>query len=353
MERLYQAVEFEKGYRINNKKPELIVDAHTLLRSIMSIASLIGKYDVFKSIANLEVYSTALLPLIKNGDGCYKVLLPINKHLGKICSQVLNREPKYMTLSVVNYLTIKCSNSSNMIELMKCLKEALNSGVVIQPAKDEEITLLQHKFRRKYVANTLVLTDEVDGFGHEVFKEPVEVVVEEHNVLDRISGGAEPYIVSGVRTFSRFIFVIELPDNVIDDFRVCLKVLKEIGLGGDRSKGWGRFKLRDDTIICDKDLEVLRKISKVTQLHAGKYYVLLGGLSPNVSGLDLYESLYELREVVGYLPTSDVIPQLYVVNAGSLMKLERTIDESKLILRLKTSLDYESLFPITTFALGA
>lgn len=355
MPRLFSIVEFTKGYRVNPRNPELLVASHLLLRSLASISSRIGKSRVFGAIEGLGVYSSSLLPLLRSRDGCYKVVLPIGRVLRKLCDSVLGLEPSYITLGAANSIVDTCHDSSSVVELIRCVSGVLEGlkEAASRLKTEEARVVLQHRYTVAKVAKVLALRDEVEKLGNEVFEEPLRLAVEVRNVIDRVTAAANPFVVMGIRAFRELVALIGMPDGLEGELIDCLELLGETGIGGGRSRGWGTFRLCRDSRLCSDDERILAKASEVSRLDLGGYYMLLGTLPIVASSLDPRESLLEVRDISGFLPSSDIVSRLYVATAGSVIRLRKPLPPDELMVKVRLGEGSYSFYPFTTFAIGA
>ena len=330
-------LEFIRGYRVGSLKPRLFVSTHTLLRALMNISSMTNS-KVFKIIKDLKVYTTALLPLIRTKE-CYKVVLPLNKYISK----VVRGEPQYATLKSLKTLLTKCSSCGDSNEFFKCIRSI----------SEREFNVISsvRPVRPEYSVKVLTSKDEVDIVG-DLLEIPLRYEKRVVNVIDRVSNAANPFVVSYVYTNNPLVFVIDIPNEVKDEFISYLKLLGEVGLGGGKARGFGKFKLCSDLKLCEDDRNYLLTTVKVIDIVPNNYYVLLGSL-PLINNLDSDSSVLDIHEFLGYIPPAELISQKYFIDLGSIVRVRASVRGEDIVFKLVSKDNRESIFVFTSLALGA
>lgn len=330
-------LEFIRGYRVGSLKPRLFVSTHTLLRALMSISSMTNP-KVFNVIKDLKIFTTALLPLIRTKD-CYKVIVPLNKYISK----VISNEPTYATLKSLKIMLTKCSSCRDVVEFFRCVKEV--------GGKEFNVVSSAKTVKPEHSVKILTSKDEV-GIVGDLLRTPLKHEKRVVNVIDRVSNAANPFVVSYVHTYNPLALVIDIPEDVKDEVVGSLKLLGEVGLGGGRSRGFGRFKLCNDLKLCDDDRDYLLTTTKAIDITPNNYYVLLGSL-PLHHSLDLMNSILDLHEFLGYLPPAELISQKYFIDLGSIVRFKDGIRVEDLTLKLVSKGGQESISVFTSLVLGA
>lgn len=257
---------FSKGYHVGWRRPEKIIDHVTLLRALMSVAYSLGDEWLAREIASGCLSATALLPAVPVGK-CTRLLtvfptLPAIVKASKLGVSwiTLHAAHRVVTLaqkcantstwpvlsSVKDKLLIKCQSGEDKLEL------DVWRGVACVPGED--CRSLQE--------------------GLEAPIELFEELVEYHNRIDRVTGAADLYRLSGWAPRVPLWLAVRGEEKVLRHVEASLEALRELGIGGYRSRGWGSFKLVGDARPCSLDMEVLEGYSAWST----GYNMLLGSM---------------------------------------------------------------------------
>ncbi len=280
-------LEFSKGYHVGWRKPHTIIDHHTVLRALASVAYMTGDTSVAEAIASGKVRASALYPALPREDSSARLLvgLPHLPALRRASKLGISWATLRASLEILSHAS-RCTESGGrpylsgrrgepLIECwrpeagMSSLKLGLRSDVACLPGPD---------------CNSLAEA----GVGF-------EKIEEHHNRIDRVTGAADLYRLSGWRPLNPLWLAVEAPNRVLDHIGGLLEVLGELGIGAYRSRGWGHFTLNDGVVAHGLDGEVL---SQHTHWTRGAYNLLLGSI-PHGEWIDPSRSFANSRMLMG------------------------------------------------------
>jgi len=170
----------------------------------------------------------------------------------------------------------------------------------------------------KFIQGKIDFDSDVKFFDVKFFVE--ETVVSA--ALDRATQAAVPFYRRRLRVEKDVhgVLVAECPDDLALYMQAALNLLKDIGLGGERSTGWGVFDL--ETLPAEETPFGAFLGSK------GSRYLTLGAFLPKPEEIPLINQDkrfcgYDLWRFRGYVGTTDVIkPTVVCLSHGSLLSFK-------------------------------
>lgn len=342
-------LEFKSGIHVGWGTSRNIVDHVTILRSILAISSL-ASMRIFDEIRKGGVKVSALMPLIVSRirDKAKLVLIPPkipSKLKGGVlgCDWITIKATKEFMEFVRKCLDtcdrdiniesgIISSNSERFIEISCCNNNILRLRIVRLPRYG-------FKTGGKVVKVAMTLDEELWEDAEVSWSETMR---EYRNRMDRVSGATDIFTVEGCRWYGPLWIAIECDDNVHEDFNEALKILSIIGLGGLRSRGWGKFEISDDNYkVIDEDIQMLKDLT-VTPSRFPSYGLLLGSYLPSKDIIDPERSFANEFLIEGFSGPSYSeyrLPTILSAGEGSLILFIRS-PKPKII-----EIDYGSPFP--------
>jgi len=301
------ALVFDKSYHVGWREPRRIVDHTTILRALTYVSHLTGAEKCADLLTHGELEASALLPAITIGREI-RLLAPFPKIpcLGK-ASRIRGLFTTLATLKqVVNYIA-KCISGEGAPVARESQDKIIVDcvGGSIQPLE---------LYRVKGVA---CIANECNALVPYTPEEFYELVTEYKNRIDRLSGSADVYDVYGIKPLTPLWLALRGSEEAIRCGVNLLEVLQRFGIGGLRSRGWGRFRLELGFAIRSEDLEVLTRFSGWMQ----GYNYTLGFMTPG-KWMDPADS-YATREVImgrsGPSINEYRLPLVYVMDIGSVV----------------------------------
>ena len=139
-------------------------------------------------------------------------------------------------------------------------------------------------------------------------------IVFTHNSLNRITNHSESlYFEEGTISNSEFFLVKFTDKSVLKEFEEVLKIIEDLGLGGNKNTGWGRIKIEE---IKDKDLSFLDSQKKSNQ------FITLSPVIPT-ENIEIEKSFYNTFTFKSYSEGS--------FSEGKLKNKVIYLDESSII----------------------
>lgn len=316
-------ISFTKGFRIGYHKPELSPPAMTLLRAMASVASMIGDTPLLDSILNGYVATSAMLPLTRVGDQ-FKPLVPldlsITKHLSKCVAKKsgvsLPRKVKpYITLAATIALvrSFDASARERGRPSIEDVAERLVGVVEVKRAEDEKVVICEK--------------EEAARLAGSVEIEVPKSASEHRNTIDRLTGAARPFVVT-YASVKNMSLLIDAPAQLDDQLSKVLRLLGEVGVGGLRSRGLGRFAIERAKLSPD-DERALERVVPFNMARRGRYLLALGELPLSSDALDWRSSFFEAHIISGYMgpPYAQALyGPLVVTRPGALIKVKEDVE---------------------------
>lgn len=300
---------FDKGYHVGWREPKRIVDHTTILRALIYTAYLTGSERCAELVIRGELEASALLPTTTVGKEL-RLLAPFPKIpcLGK-AARIRGSFITLSTLKQVMDFVTKCASEKGV----PIVQEVQIDRIAINCTTSSAVKPLE----LKRVKGVVCVDGECSEIAPHIPEELFTFVTEYRNRIDRLSGSADVYEVYGVKPFTPLWLAFRGSEEAIKCSLNLLEALQKFGIGGLRSRGWGRFRLELDLTIRSEDLEVLTKFSGWVQ----GYNYTLGFMTPG-KWMDSVSS-YATREVVigrsGPSINEYRLPLVYVMDIGSVV----------------------------------
>jgi hypothetical protein len=298
---------FDKGYHVGWREPRRVVDHTTVLRALIYLSHITGAEKCAELLTRGELETSALLPAIVVGREA-RLLAPFPKIpcVGK-ASRIRGLFVTLSTLKQIVGYTAKCIDDGGA----PVAHEAQDKIVV--DCADGSVQPLE-LYRVKGVA---CIANECSTIAPYIPEELYELVVEYRNRIDRLSGSADVYEVYGVKPVTPLWLALRGSEEAIRCGASLLELLQRFGIGGLRSRGWGKFTLNLQPQINPSDLDVLNTFSGWAK---GVNYIL--GLMTPGNWLDP-EHTYATREIVmgrsGPSTNEYRLPLIYAMDIGSIV----------------------------------
>jgi hypothetical protein len=306
------AVEFTKGFRIGYRKPELWPPASTVLRSLASVAAMIGDKPLLDSILRGDIAASAILPLARCG-GYVKPLVPVR--LGAVASAFRRAGGRgrkveyYFTLSAAAELARAFDSAAGLHgqKLVEAIAAHMASAVEVVYA-GEDVAVVCGKQEAGSLKNAEVVKPRPAS--------------EHRNAIDRVTGSAVPFVVTYARA-TRMLLLLDSPPDLDGHLERTLKLLGELGIGGLRSRGLGRFSLEPVALAPD-DVRALNKVRPFSRAPSDRYVVALGELPILSNTIEWESSLFDVSVVAGFAgpPYAQItFGPLVVTGVGAVVKV--------------------------------
>jgi len=302
---------FERGYHVGWRSPQPIIDHITLLRALISMSHTTRVNKCADLIINGKLSTTALLPTAKCIEGKLKLLtifprLPVVGkasgvqrllttltaviHILKYTSECVKNNGRVFVTPIINMVKLECLG----VQGIKPLELPVKKGVVLKDVKEQSAI-------------------EPLGSLFEVF----EMITEYRNRIDRLSGAADVFQVYGYKPRTPLWLALIGENEAVKCAIEQLEILQVLGIGGLRSRGWGKFTVIRDVSICDEDLEVLKNYLGWSI----DYNYLLGFMTPGtwVDSDRSYALKITITGRAGPSHNAYKLPVLEVMDIGSLV----------------------------------
>lgn len=286
-------LDFSSPYHVGWKRAEPIIEGLTIHRALIS-ASVLIEGSTSKINALINLYVSAALPVIPAGN-LYKILLP----MPPIPSRVNLK--KYG----IRWITLEAS-----LELAKWLQR--NVYPVIVNITDTNVTVKAGSGTFKLCRSGEILHSCGEHLG-EVPEGPLLEYVDRHvNRMDRATNAADVFRITGYIPRVSLGVILQGDENVVDYAFKLMNVLGELGLGGVKSRGFGRFTVGEGQFYESKLVEAGR----------GPGFLVVLGSSSLEPPVDAERSFIVLRTIAGYSGASYdayILPELSFAGAGSIV----------------------------------
>jgi hypothetical protein len=317
------AIEFTKGYHVGWSRSEEIIDHITILRGLIATLAMTQDHESIGRIINGELKSTAVFPLHTcKGVGKLLVRLPASPHGPGVKKGIV----KWSTLPAIRRVLEfyeKC-DSLGGFPLLKSIED----GAVYE-CRDRDTLRYYDEEKFRVVGDPRILCIEGGDCQHICHdkRHYYEYFDEVHARIDRVSGASDVYRLTGIKALvPLWLALISTSEAILDKAVNTLRLLGDIGLGGYRSRGLGRFRLLDVKLAIE-DIEVLKKN---TFLDKPGYVYLLGSYPITEDAVKLFDIdrayCYQrlLEGISGDSYNSYYLPVLRVLDAGSVVYLRET-----------------------------
>lgn len=291
---------FETPYHVGWREPEAIIDHSTILRALISVASSIGDEKLVNAVKELKVRASAVLPTAKGEDGRVRLLapLPVLPRMVRLSKLGI----KWATLTAVRSIALfatRCAEAKGV----PYVASARGGAITIRCTGSDDV--LELRYGRGVVK---------PGGEPSIAEEPqLRRVLHYFNVIDRATGSADLYPFAGFEATSPMWIAVDAPNGFEQHIEPLLSLLGELGIGGRRSRGWGRFRVVDLDAYGD-DVEVLKRYGTWTR---DTYNVVLGC---TLNGFDRRRSFVATRSIGGRAgPPYDehLLPFMILADVGS------------------------------------
>lgn len=289
---LLALLDFRSPYHVGWRTVEPVIEGFTVHRALV-YASSVTEGASARELSGLRV--SAALPTARS-SGCSKLLLP----LPPIPSRVGTKKMGLGWITARAAYIISTLASGGLPYIRSVTGE--RPGELVVEADGTSVKLCYD--------NEVVRGCEEDLDVSTKVLERVEIFL---NRMDRVTSAAEVYRVSGYRPWVKFGVVLQGDDEVVDRGMRLLKVLGELGVGGMRSRGFGRFSVEPGE-LCDAEL--------LSERRGPDHVVLLGSYVFNEL-VDTSRSIVVKKLVEGTSgPPQDsyVLPCLSYIGAGSVVR---------------------------------
>jgi len=298
-------LEFEKGYHTGWREAITVIDHTTVLRALLYSSYLLNSEKCVELIKDGLLRATALLPTVTI-DELARPLLPFP------------RLPSYAKVSEIRKLWMTPQGLQYVFDFVKKCSESFGTPIVDE-VRSDAISILCHRsensVKLRRVGDVVCFDDDCKGFTP-INKDFFEKVKEHRNRIDRISGSADVFTIEGIKPNTLLWTAFQGSEEAVRCTENLVKLLEFLGLGGLRSRGWGKFRVTSIEI----DKQFLNTM--IGMIGWDKGYNLLLGLMPLGRWIDLHKSFLEVGTIMGRAgPPQDeyVLPVIKVLDVGSLV----------------------------------
>jgi CRISPR type III-A-associated RAMP protein Csm4 len=219
------------------------VDSMTLYRALMNIMIKLGHEDAAKDLfLNGGITLSSLLPILNMKSKRILFLRAPPIRLG--CNdRRLEKEVKNAKYLDYELMIDRELNLTGGLRVTDCNKKDDTISVKVQ---DMDATVI----------NGFIISNEnynavKDSEIEKLLREPRHEV-RYRNVIDRVTNAAVPFATATVMPMTEMAILMQIRKEGFEShIKDALKVLGEVGIGGERSVGYGRFELVDFTDFGD------------------------------------------------------------------------------------------------------
>ncbi|MEM0352252.1 MAG: hypothetical protein QW459_04635 [Sulfolobales archaeon] len=296
-------INFTAPYHVGWRKAEPIIDGLTLHRALVALHHIVYGPNRIELITK-ELRVSAVLPSIKKKEYHEPVLPP-----PPIPSKVRPKKAgfKWVTLETAINLVAEIAKQEKVF-----IENVENGRVAVKLGTTRKYLCIEGEFLKQCEENVEI--------PHSKLIEKFEAT---HNRVDRLTNSTDLFKVSAYRARSDMLVVFQSDnDDVLKTAKGLLELLGQIGLGGLRSRGFGKFVVKGEAEIDKEHFE---------KNPCAGYNLLLGSyvndllLEPNMTEgplVDPTKSYINIRLLTGYSgPPQDtyVLPHLSYAGAGSII----------------------------------
>jgi len=246
---------FRTPYILRSRNPLEIVDSFTVLRALIDIASKVGFTSLFSNVASGLLASSSILPAVRNGNSCYRLLAPMSA-IPTVPDKIF--KTIFVPLHVVREAVLKPYSRLGEYCLPLHISYTEKQEVKIRCGNHETI----------YPQNIFYSYDDL-------FRRIEEV----KNAVDRITPATDLYKVRSIMSLTESWIAFSGSVNE-STLRSALQILGEMGIGAARNRGKGKFELIE-AVPCREDIEALTDLEALSQRFSPGPVMLLGSYLPN------------------------------------------------------------------------
>jgi len=309
-------IRFTSPYHVGWREPELLIDGSTLLRAVVSLTYSLDSRELIEDMLKCSANISSALPTISCGKE-EKILAPF---------------PPLPAMGSMSKLGISWITLNALSKLVRELNACVHDGGSpflgrADTKRDGEELYIRVECRKHKEKIKLMELKAHGGIAHiegeqnscEATEGIFRKVKSFRNRLDRLTAASELYQISGYLPSVPLSVVVIAPERAQKNLEALFKLLSEIGLGGFRSRGWGRFELAERMELPGIKFG----------FRGPGYYALLSS-TPYLNGYaDLGKSFITLRyiEGIGGVAHSECqLPFLIAADAGSLVYFNAGLD---------------------------
>ncbi|MGC9012440.1 hypothetical protein [Thermogladius sp.] len=296
-------LEFTSPYHVGWRESLKIIESVTLHRALLYAAyELLGDGGLADRLTKTRMSS--VLPAIKT-NGCYEVLVPVD-HL-----------PSTVRLSKLGVEWAPISAVGKLVAEVN--KRCGGRAFVLVPGDGALKVKCGGDFVLDLSVGEGLLT--VGGGDHlraGAFFELLEVW---RNRVDRVTGAADLFKATLVKPKTTLGVIVDSDQQQFEEVEKTLRLLGEVGIGGMRTTGAGKFIVREGRLCAGEDM--------LTGVSGPGFHVTLGAYLPSVTGdpVDRTRSAVRLVQLEGYAGTplhTYILPKVVYAGAGSVLYFDKT-----------------------------
>jgi len=339
-------LQFEAPFRFGWRIVYEFIDSSSITRALIRMAIHIGIQDsIVKSLREDKLKISSLLPLLPLGE-TLRILVP------------------FPTLPIMKKAHINWITVSYLETILKFIAKCIhNDGEPLLERKDNEFILTCLSTQDIIKLNIASLADRtfiaIDDCNSTCLRELKTLmlfkhVVEYHNRLDRVSLGSDLYNVDGIRPLVPLWIAIQGDHRSLKEIEKLLILLQDLGLGGRRRFGWGKYVLENDLIrkIHERDIKVLKTM---VNFEGMGLYFLLGRYAVDKNNLiDLRKSFYNIVIAEGFTDFHNIkpLPRTPLLEVGSVLFTRSRLKNLFLYGDVDEYTGYHITLPLTPIACG-
>lgn len=314
-------IDFVTPYHVGWRVAEPIIESVTLHRALIYIAA-ITRAGIVDTLRNVRVSS--VLPLLsvtskttcntggqsspEHSDvGSYKLLIPLPPVPSTI--PLKKFELRYVTLRGFKTLIESAEHGKLFIHDIR-----VDNGECIVELENIELGCTKSVIHDK--------NERLDPPSWILSKTDIHL-----NRIDRVTGSADVYKITCFKPHTKMGIIIQGEEEDVELAKKLLAILSNMGIGGYRSRGYGKFRLSQGK-LCDEEILLTSE--------RRSYKGLLGSYVFNQYIVDVRESFINKKVIEGYAgPPYDsyTLPRLEYIGAGSIVKTLGPIEIQEYIVK--------------------
>lgn len=294
------ALSFVSPYHVGWRYCESIIESLTIHRALVNASTQVeASSDRIEELSRLRV--SAAIPLLRSG-GCFKLALPLPSLPSK--TSLKKSELRWITLRAAAVIASLTSYGTPLI-------------TKINGSKIEVKVVGEARARVE-----LCYKGEIIHSCDETLEDPLEKLIKrverDLNRIDRVTNAADVYRVCAYEPTTKLAVLLQGARDSVEYATRLMKILSELGIGGLRSRGFGKFML-EQVNICDVEL--------ICEDPGSGPLILLGS-HPLSNNIDQTRSFVNRKVLSGRSgPSYDEykLPLLNYAGAGSIVYATRKI----------------------------